>query len=113
VQESGSDEIAEVTTQATFTIPKINTSTSLSVRRIRGGYVASGRINKDISGRVVIERRAGNRWKQVKATITSSGYYQLTIYGRKKVTLRARYNGDSTYNGSTSKTRTVKPGRRR
>ncbi|HMS62979.1 MAG TPA: hypothetical protein PKD63_11925 [Solirubrobacteraceae bacterium] len=115
VQEDSGDETAELTTSTTFTVPKVNTSVSLRGRPIRGGYSVSGALSTRQSGsRVVIERRSGSGWRKVKSFSTGyNGAYSGYVYTKKAVKIRARFSATSYYNGSTSPTRSVRPGRRR
>lgn len=113
VQESNDDEIAEVATQATFTVPRISTKTGLSVKRYYGyprGYAVSGRVVGGVGGgTVTLERYTGGRWRKWKTvTVGSSGYYSVVIYPKKGTLIHVRYLGNSTYLPSTSKERTVK-----
>lgn len=113
VQEDSSDETAEVTTQATFTVPRISTKTGLRVRRYYGtpqGYEVTGKVVGGAGGgSVTLERFTGGQWRKWKSgTVGSYGGYSIVIYPKRKTLIRVRYPGNTTYLPSTSKEQTVK-----
>ena len=83
-------------------------STTASVRRAYRAYTVSGTVSGVESGTVTIQRLSAGQWRRLKSTPVGYGSYSTTIRPSKKMRIRVRFSGTSSYLPSTSREATVK-----